>query len=86
MLCVLFPLINIATRITDNTATCLDHVWCNGFITFISGAFIADISEHYPVFAALNVTSNNKPLRKTLRDQSIKNIDSFISAMPPFLE
>ena len=25
-----FPLINIATRITENAATCLDHVWYDG--------------------------------------------------------
>ena len=81
-----FPLINIATRITENTATCLDHVWYNGFNTLFSGAFVADISDHYPVFAVLNFTRNNRPLRKTIRDLSLKGVDSFISAMPPFVE
>ena len=77
----IFPLINIATRITENTATCLDHVWYNGFNALFCGAFFADISDHYPVFAVLNVARNNRPLRKTIRDLSLKSVDSFISAM-----
>ena len=34
-----FPLINIATRITENAATCLDHVWYNGM----------DLIHYFPV-------------------------------------
>ena len=50
-----FPLVNIATRVTENTATCLDHIWYNRSNIIASGAFIADISDHYPIFTALNI-------------------------------
>ena len=60
----IFPLINIATRVTDTTAKCLDHIWCNRTSIFFSGAFEEDISDHYPIFAVLNKTKDNKPVKK----------------------
>ena len=61
----IFPLINIASRITDTTAKCLDHIWCNRTNTFFSGAFEEDISDRYPIFAVLNITKDNKPVKKS---------------------
>ena len=81
----IFPLINIATRITDTTAKCLDHIWCNRTNTFFSGAFEEDISDHYPIFAVLNITKDNKPVKKIIRDLSDQNVSVFISAMPSFV-
>lgn len=80
-----FPLVNIPTRITDDTAKCLDHIWYNKCNVVFSGSFVADISDHYPVFAVLNVTRGNRPQRKVIRDLSCQNINSFISVMPIFV-
>ena len=81
-----FPLVNIATHITENTATCLDHIWYNRSNIIASGAFIADISDHYPIFTALNISKNNRPVKKIIRDLSEANISSFLNAMPLFVQ
>ena len=47
------PVVNIATRITENSATCIDQIWHNKFNVAKSGAIVSDISDHYPVFALL---------------------------------
>ena len=37
------PLINIPTRVSDTTATCLDHMWYNHFDANLS----SDITDHF---------------------------------------
>ena len=73
-----FPLINIPTRITNTTAKCLDHIWYYSFNSVRSGSFILDISDHYPVFTALNVDYNNEPIKQIFRNHSQANIDNLI--------
>ena len=57
-----FPLINIPTRVTENSATCLDHIWYNSFNTLISGSFVLDVSDHYLAFTTLNIAIDNAPI------------------------
>ena len=81
----LLPCIDIATRVTEASAKCLDHIWYNRNNVIVSGALIADISDHYPIFCALNVFKNNKPIKKIIRDLSEKSVKSFLEAMPVFV-
>ena len=70
-----FPLITIATRITDNSATCIDHIWYNKLNVSLAGSVIADITDHYPVFAAIEVVKINNLITKTFRDHSDVKVD-----------
>ena len=56
----LFPLITRPTRITDTTATLLDHVWTSHPELNINNYIIkTDITDHYPVISLFNM-SNQK--------------------------
>ena len=51
-----YPLINIPTRITDTTATVLDHLWTNIVETPIKSAVLVDqIADHLPVYMSLAI-------------------------------
>ena len=79
-----FPLINIPTRVTENAASCFDHIWYNSFNSLISGSFILDVSDHYPSFTTPNITLDNDPVKHIFRDHSIQNINKLIDSMPNF--
>ena len=56
-----FPLINKPTRITDSSASVLDHMWTNIHDESIkSGISTSPISDHLPVFMYLNCDSQPK--------------------------
>ena len=79
-----FPLINIPTRVTENSATCLDHIWYNSFNTLISGSFVLDVSDHYLAFTSLNIAIENAPIEQTFRDHSNRNICKLLNSMSAF--
>ena len=70
-----FPLINIPTRVTDNSAKCLDQIWFNNFNIAFSGSFIVDITDHYPIFTILNFVVDKKPITKVFRDHSDRSME-----------
>ena len=49
------PLISIPTRITENTAKCLDQIWYN-----FSGSITSDTTDDYPGFVVLNSLNDNE--------------------------
>ena len=52
-----YPIINKPTRITDTSATLLDHIWTNIYHSSIRAAVIADaISDHLPVIQCTKIT------------------------------
>ena len=58
------PIITKPTRITDHTATLIDHIYTNTPEKLIkSGLCLADISDHLPVFCTMAHTlpTNNEP-------------------------
>ena len=58
------PIITKPTRITDHTATLIDHIYTNTPEKLIkSGLCLADISDHLPVFCTMANTlpTNNEP-------------------------
>ena len=47
------PLINHPTRVTSNTCTLIDNIFCNHYQQLENpdqGVFISSISDHYPIF------------------------------------
>ena len=47
------PLINKATRVTRNSTTLIDNIFCNDAhnTSLFNGIFYSDISDHFPVFS-----------------------------------
>ena len=75
------PVVNIATRITENSATCIDQIWHNKFNVANSGVIVSDISDHYPVFATFNIFKDDDLVTKTFRDHSRANLRKLCSAV-----
>ena len=65
-----YSLINKPTRITDKTATCIDHIWSNIFDDkIISGIFTEMIADHMATFQSCNIGSKKNCKQKTKRGQ-----------------
>ena len=61
------PIINRPTRITEQSATLIDHIMCNNFgpsISCYQGILVTDISDHYPVFHVAQYTEFKKDENK----------------------
>ena len=75
------PLINVATRETNISSTCIDHIWFKNYNVSLAGSIIADISDHYPIFAMISTVNNNKIVKKTFRDHSASNIEDLCNKL-----
>ena len=65
--CSFVPLINRPTRVTSNTCTIIDNIWCNHYQQLVNsgqGLLISSISDHYPVFHIGSVQSPEKTVSK----------------------
>jgi len=71
----LFPLINRPTRITSQTATLIDNVFCNEImdVTHFNGIICTDISDHYPVFS-INMGSNIEKRPTFIKMRKVNNV------------
>lgn len=64
----LFPLITKPTRITSQSATLIDNIFTNiNKDIVMSGIFMADISDHLPIFTVVKYDNNKKTTYKTLK-------------------
>ena len=56
-----YPLINKTTRVNNTTATLTDNIFRNdlGKVETMSGIFVCDISDHYPVFHVIKTGIEN---------------------------
>lgn len=75
------PFINLATRITETTAKCLDQIWYNKLNVSFAGAIISDITDHYPVFVILEMVNTKNPVTIQFRDHSEDNMSKLYSDM-----
>ena len=82
-----FPLITKPTRVTEKTATLIDHIWTNNFdvdTNHIQGILCTSMTDHYAIFhIAGNISHDNivKDLPNLRRDIGQKNIKKFIDEM-----
>ena len=76
-----FPIISLPTRVTDTSATLIDHIITNDCKNSIfPGIIKTDLSDHYPIFctidaAARDRTSNNKS-KKPIFQRDLIDFDS----------
>ncbi len=81
-----FPNIHWPTRVTRQSATLIDNIFCNNPDIVNAGIILCDISDHFPVFSVLGLKRNqsqhitNKPTKMN-RIYSSKNVDKFNAAL-----
>ena len=85
--CNVFPLITKPTRVTETTATLIDHILTNNIdiaSDHLQGILCTDISDHYAIF---HIAGNNKYDATNSRDVRLirdirqGNINKFINEM-----
>ena len=75
-----YPVISRPTRIgTNNSLSCIDHIWTNTNRTSNSGIFITDITDHFPIFCGLRIpdSSCGDKFKTRFRDMSSDNLNKF---------
>ena len=80
------PLINKPTRITNDTATIIDHIFKNDIdrcSNIFNGILINDISDHLPIFVVCNqsVSRMDAKVSQYIRQTSEDNIARFNSEL-----
>ena len=80
--------INLPTRSTDRTASCIDHIWGNVNNVLLSGVIEAHITDHIPCFVVFSINSNTEGSNfvKTFRDFSERNMNVFGSVLRDFTD
>ena len=80
-----YPLINIPTRITENTGSVLDHIWTNIMDVPVKTAVIADpVSDHLPVIMNLCIEmSKEKEIveKRRFSEKAIEKFNNFLQEM-----
>ena len=46
----ILPIITTPTRLTDHTATLIDHIYTNSLQNFTPGILTVDITDYLPIF------------------------------------
>ena len=76
----LLPLINRPTRVTENTSTLIDNIFCGGQPSIKSSILISDISDHFPIIASFPLSiKNTKNMNDNTfsRDFGFENMQRF---------
>ena len=75
------PLITKPTRISEYTATLIDHIYVKKQeLDFTSGIVISDVSDHFAIFSIIKQVRNGEhsnSLHKSIRSFTADNIDNF---------
>jgi len=72
----LLPLIHLPTHVMADSSKCIDHIWCNQ-VDVLSGVFPVDITDHYPIFAIIDLgVEVGGILKKRFRDHSEYSLNS----------
>ena len=69
------PHITKATRTTNTSATCIDHIWSNITTKSFPGIFDAHISDHFPIFIVFMLYKPNQKVKIKFRDHSSRNLE-----------
>ena len=73
-----FPVINKPTRITDTSATVLDHIWTNLHQEQIKSRVILNpLSDHLPLYMCFNLNKQNLYRPQQKRFFTSQNITKF---------
>ena len=66
----LLPVITKPTRITNHSATLIDHIYTNTVNSLVSGILTIDISDHLPVFCMADMKLKKQNHQMYFRDYS----------------
>ena len=71
--------INTITRITDNSATCIDHIYMYFRAEGSSGVIEIKVSDHNAIFVSLRITNTklNDHKRIQFKDHSGQSLENF---------
>ena len=83
-----YSVINKPTRITDTSATTLDHIYSNSLHKIsVSGVLISDILDHLPTFCVMTSSiQRNLTPKLMIRDMTKFNIEAFSKQISYSLE
>ena len=76
-----YPIINHPTRICDDSATCIDHIWTNVKDRQItSGIFTDEIADHLPTFQISDFgdTSTKTENKSFLSPRDLKKLNALL--------
>ena len=78
----MISIVNKPTRVTKNTASCIDHIYTSSYLTqdILAGIIKTDVSDHFPIFVIDNNTkTTNYPteIEKEIRQINDINITKF---------
>ena len=71
------PIITTPTRLTNKSATLIDHIWCSINQDFISYVITEPISDHYPVLAVWKINTNLETKKAKIRPKDPKRFEAF---------
>ena len=73
------PLINVPTRETNETSTCIDNIFTNRLDPTYSGSLSCNISNHHAIFSTIPIDqySEDKKFEFSFRCHSTQNIINF---------
>ena len=64
------PITTKPTRITNYTATLIDHIYTNNTNQMISGIATIDIWDHLPTFFIVDISAEKQKFERHYRDYS----------------
>ena len=64
------PIITKPTRLTDHTATLIDHIYTNSLQNFTAGILTVDITDHLPIFCLIEIQPPRNKHKRYFRDYS----------------
>ena len=75
------PLISKPTRVTEQTATLIDNIFCNVFPLPESKIILSDISDHYPIFmhAPIKYSKKGQYFRRKITDDNLRRFQQSLN-------
>ena len=67
--------VTVSTRVRENTATLIDHIWSFSIDIIVSGVFDAAITNHHNTFTFIPFRKLTKIISHEIRDHSDQYID-----------
>ena len=83
-----FCTMNKPTRVTNHSATLIDHIWTNNFANYVcSGIIFNSVNDHFPIissFSSSKSESTSKPITFATRKFTNENIGAFKTELIDF--
>lgn len=75
----MFPTVIKPTRVTDSSASIIDHIWTNNTSNHAGGGILyVTISDHFPIFGIFSLTSSNKQCKLKTLTKTIINEENML--------